>query len=357
MKPFPHLCINLALQVKHFSGEINTLRFQSGEVAAGLLACEGLRHRVEVFRHPPVLLRERDGDSGIGVLHEARLGAPEVAVVGREQDGVPPPAGDDPEGDGRFEARREVVLVGEGVAEGIGHGDTVDELEVLHDVRVSADDGVGPVRDQPAGEVFLVGVVLEDILHAPVREHQHEVRSRPGLGHHRRQGFAVLEPDLGPGAVRPTVGAVGEIDQRDGQVLHLDKERVADPVGRGVQCGAGVRDAQGVEHLEGAPQARGTLVQHVVVGCQEDVEAHVPEVLREVVRPGEGRVAGVRLPGHREFQVPDGHIGALQLVFDVLEETAVAVLLRTFGHRPVADDVADDPQGDGVGGVFHLETL
>ena len=142
-------------------------------------------------------------------------------------------------------------------------------------MRVGANDGVGPFRDQPAGHVFLLGAVPGFIFYAPVGEDQDDIGLGAGAGHDRGQGLPAHPLHLGPAGGGALVGAVGEVHQGYLDALHLQDERVQERIGL-LGCGyAGVKDAQVFQLAYGAGQSFETFVQDVVVGRQEHIEPHV----------------------------------------------------------------------------------
>ena len=82
----------------------------------------------------------------------------------------------------------------------------------------------------------------------------------------------------------------------------------------------------------------------MVVGREQQVKADPEEIFRIAVRPGESRIAGIRLSRKGKLHVADGHIGPLNPVLNVFEEAVVAVLFGALPDGAVAHDVADEKQ-------------
>ena len=212
-----------------------------------------------------------------------------------------------------------------------------------------ADDGVGPLGHQPAGKTLLLGAVPGFVFHAPVGEHQDDIGLLTGAGHDRRQGFAAHAVHLGPMDGRSGVGAVGEVHQGHPDALDGQDKGVQQRVGPGRCRRPRVQDISFFQLADGAGKPLETLVQHVVVGGEENVEAHIRKVFGKRLGAGEDGVAGIGLPGQREFHVAHGHVGLPDIPFHVFEEIRIAVNGGALHHPAVRQHISHQVEGEGIG--------
>ena len=227
----------------------------------------------------------------------------------------------------------DVALVADEVAHGVDDdfgvavvvGDGV-EGEVLHYVGVASDDGVAAVLEQPAGGLLLLGVGLDGVLDAPVDEGDDEVGSflagRAQVAGHL--GGVDEVDDVGADG-GDAVGAVGVGEQCEADAASVNDEGVVTVALVAVAVGAEVGNAEGVEHAEGALQARTATVHAVVVGGGEDIETGVAGGHGQLARRRELGVAGVGRAGQGDFEVEDGQVGALDVVLHIAEAGRVVV--------------------------------
>ena len=87
---------------------------------------------------------------------------------------------------------------------------------VLHDVGVGAHDCIGALFNQPPCPFLLGGVRVELVFITPVGEGHHEVGTfLPGAEYLCVNLFLPHPGHLRPQGIRPTVGAVAEVDKGD----------------------------------------------------------------------------------------------------------------------------------------------
>ena len=208
------------------------------------------------------------------------------------------------------------------------------DLDAAQDVRVMADDDVGPCIDRGLGKRSLVGgqsrgrvhdALVErddDQLRAAARGGNVGTQDLEGLGVHsfqwrvRRHCAAIRRPDAqviasgalrrGPGCLRPDAVVAEHRDPPTADIDHGGRARL-----REVGTRAGMRDAELVELVDRVGDTHGAAIGDVISGQRHDTETGARqgiEVFRR--RTGRGYVAGhfsaVECVGN--FQVADGHV-------------------------------------------------
>ena len=121
------------------------------------------------------------------------------------------------------------------------------------------------------------------------------------------------------------VCAVGVVQEGDFYALDIDNVRDALAAFLPIAVCADVWNSQRVQHLTRAHQAFIASVQTVVVGRQEQVEAHVAQLHGVLVGCAEARITRIRLAAQRAFQIHNGQVGPSDVVNQVLETRAVVV--------------------------------
>ena len=196
-------------------------------------------------------------------------------------------------------------------------------------MRVCADDEVGAAVGKKLRKLALSRAWRKLVFNAPMEEHDYEIGteivSLVDVGFH---AVAIDSINNYPQTTATAVGAVGGANECDAGAFHIDDSRRKRVASGCVAIDAHRRDPERIEVEESASRTLIPLVEDVVVGGEEKVEARVAQLSRKSHRSGKRGVSAI-WHTERTFKIDNRKIGFLYLLFHSLE--AGSVVKRAIG--------------------------
>ena len=223
----------------------------------------------------------------------------------------------------------------------------------LHDVRVAADNEVGAVPPQKAGQHPLRVVRTAFVLVAPVDADGDAVGAGvPCCGQVARHGRGVNAVDERTGRDGHAVRAVGVVEQGDRDAAAAEQQRVVAPIVGRVAEDARVADAAALQLADGRADTHQSAVAAVVVGQHGDVDPGLVQRIGQRRGRAEDGIARIGLRvGERRLEVHDHEVRGPETGLKRCEDVSVvesAVAACRLDLRQVLHDVAAEEQPDAL---------